>query len=91
MENLFSRFWKTQFEKNKNKIGYQSLEDLETKLKLFTKMVSPFEMNGDIGGSLWAVGFVDSDLLLPKDICWTPNQKLNGNLLLLLVLKIGSY
>jgi nitric oxide reductase NorD protein len=87
MENLFSRFWKTQFEKNKNKIGYQSLEDLETKLKLFTKMVSPFEMNGDIGGSLWAVGFVDSDLLLPKDIYWTPNQKLNTDLLLLLILK----
>jgi nitric oxide reductase NorD protein len=89
MENLFSRFWKTQFEKNKNKIGYQSLEDLEKKLKIFTKIVSPFEI-GDIGGSLWAVGFVDSDLLLPKDICWTPNQKLNSNLLLILILKSVS-
>lgn len=87
MENLFSRFWKTQFEKSKNKIGYQSLEDLEAKLNVFTKMVSPFKMNGDIGGSLWAVGFVDSDLLLPKDICWTPNKELNANLVLLLILK----
>lgn len=87
MEKLFAYIWKTQTEKNKLKPGYKQLEDLEIKLKNFTKMVAPFEMNGDIGGSLWSVGFIDSDLLLPKDICWTPNQSLNTKLIQLLILK----
>jgi nitric oxide reductase NorD protein len=87
METIFSRFWKTQSDRNKLTPGYQSLDDLMTKFNIFTKMVSPFKMNGDIGGSLWSVGFVDTDLLLPKDICWTPDQKLNTNLVRLLILK----
>lgn len=87
MENFFSRIWKTKPDKNKLTPGYQSLDDLITKFNIFTKMVSPFQMNGDIGGSLWSVGFVDTDLLLPKDICWTPNQTLNTNLVQLLILK----
>lgn len=87
MEKIFAYIWKSQTEKNKLKPGYKPLEDLEIKLKNFTKMVAPFEMNGDIGGSLWSVGFIDSDLLLPKDICWTPNQSLNTKLVQLLVLK----
>lgn len=87
MEKFFSRIWKTQADKNKLTPGYQSLDDLVTRFNLFTKMVSPFPMNGDIGGSLWSVGFVDTDLLLPKDICWTPDQNLNTSLVQLLILK----
>lgn len=87
MEKLFSLFWKTQTERTKRLNGYQSLDDLMTQLLIFTKIVSPFKMNGEIGGSLWSVGFIDGDLLLPKDFCWTSNQNLNTNLVQLLILK----
>lgn len=87
MEKIFSLIWKTQAEKTKLKQGYLSIDDCIIKLQMFAKISAPFEMTGDVGGSLWSVGFVDDDLLLPKDLCWTTDQNLNLNLALILVLK----
>jgi hypothetical protein len=87
MEKIFSYIWKTENEKNRLKIGYLSLEDYLTQLQMFTKMAAPFDVSGDLGGSLWSVGFVDKDLLLPKEIHWTTNKNLNLRLIQLLILK----
>lgn len=87
MEKLFSYLWKTQNEKNRLKIGSLSLEDYLTQLQTFTKMAAPFADTGDLGGSLWSVGFVDKDLLLPKEIHWTIDKDLNLRLIQLLILK----
>lgn len=87
MEKLFSLAWKAKSEKTKSKPGYLSLDDYLIQLQMFTKISAPFEVKGDVGGSLWSVGFVDDDLLLPKDLSWTSDPSLNLNLVLILILK----
>lgn len=87
MERVFSFFWKTRLEKNQKKVGYLSLEEIELRLQMFMQLSFPGQSIGELGGSLWAVGFIDDDLLLPKDIFWTPDKDLNYQLVLLLVLK----
>lgn len=87
MEKLFSYLWKTENEKNRLKVGYLSIEDYLTQLQMFTKMAAPFDVSGDLGGSLWSVGFVENDLLLPKEIHWTSDKALNLQLVQLLILR----
>jgi nitric oxide reductase NorD protein len=87
MEKLFSYFWKNEAESRKVKKGFVSLNENLLRFQFFTQLAAPTGSFSDLGGSLWAVGFVESELLVPKDICWTTDSDLNLQLTELLILK----
>lgn len=86
MEKLFGRIWKTKSAQQKTRSGFVELEDIQRQIETFARCCSQSNHEIVIGGSLWSVGFCDSELLLPKSAAWTLDTQLNIRVVEYLVL-----
>lgn len=90
MEKLFSFFWKNKSERLKKSQGYVFTETYGAELKMWAQLVLSNQESIDIGYSLWGCGYIDQQLLLPKELAWTTDLNLNIKLLKLLILKASA-
>lgn len=86
IEKLFSQVWGTNQAHLKKQPGYISLQDYQGQIETFVRLSCPLPVNS-VGGSLFAVGFIGPDLLLPKEVAWTKNPNTNFELIKYLALK----
>ncbi len=86
IEKIFSHVWGTSQAHIKKQPGYISLQDYQVQIETFVRLACPLPVNS-VGGSLFSVGFIGPDLLLPKEVAWTTNSETNFELIKYLALK----